>query len=179
MVKKLCMCPPCYQGLFDPENHTHPFICKNGRKLIIRPAYKDDFEAIHSMYDLYEPKESAQGLPPADPVRRRCLVSKILEQSVSIVAEVEGVVVGHVGLIDIEPGIRSELVIVIHQDYQDRGLGSMMVGIMLDIARRCKYHKIWLTVDIKNRKVVKVLQKHGFVFVGPFDSEREMELIFK
>ncbi len=178
-MSKTCICPPSYEGTFKPENFTHIYTCKQGETITIRPAYKEDYDGILRMYDLYEPKESAQGLPPADPRRRKDLILRILNDSLSIVAEIEGFIAGHAGLIDIDPGIRSELLIVIHQNFQNRGIGSAMVELLLKLARHCRYHSIWMTVDVSNRKIIKVCRKHGFKFVGPFDSEREMELILE
>lgn len=168
-----------YKKTIKPEDYTRTFTDKYGEKFIIRPANKKDYSLILKMYDMFEPKESAQGLPPADPERRKNLVLKILDESLSVISEIGSTVAGHIGLIDIEPGIRSEMLVVIHQDWQDRGLGSAMVSLLLELARHCGYYKIWMTVDTRNRKIIKVCQKHGFKFVGPLDLEREMEIILK
>ena len=101
---------------------------------------------------------------------------KILDESVSVIAETGSAVVGHSCLLDMEPGVRAELVIIIHQDFQDRGLGSRMLPLLADIARACRYHKIWLTVDSKNIRAIHIYRRFGFDFLGPFDAEREMEL---
>jgi RimJ/RimL family protein N-acetyltransferase len=161
------------------ENFRHTFTDKKGEKLIIRLADKDDYGLILSMYDLFEPKESAQGLPPADSERRKNWVRKILEESLNVISETGPTVVGHACLIDIQPGVRSELIVAVHQDWQGRGLGSAMISLLVEVARRCNYHRIWLTVNATNLKAIHVYKKYGFTFVGPFDSEREMELALK
>jgi len=173
------MCAPVSGEIKDPEDYRRTFTCKNGETFTIRPADKNDYSLILNMYDQFEPKESAQGLPPADPEHRKELVHKILDESVNVISEIGDVVTGHASLIDIDPGVRSELVIVIHQDWQDRGLGSAMLALLVEISRHHGYHKIWLTVDARNRRAISIYRKHGFVFLGPFDSEREMELILK
>jgi RimJ/RimL family protein N-acetyltransferase len=172
----------CVKALFQrlcgkPEEYQYCFTCKTGQTFQIRPAAHDDADAILRMYDEFEPKESAHGLPPLNPERRRSLVCRILEHSLSIIAETGGAVVGHGVLIDIEPGTCAELALVIHQDYQNRGMGSSMVPLLVSIARSCGYARIWLTVEPGNRKMIRVCQKCGFQFVGPADSELEMELL--
>ena len=163
----------------DTKDYRRIFTSRNGKTFIIRPADKSDFDLILNMYDRFEPKESAQGLPPADPERRQSLVYKILDESLNVISETDDIVTGHACLIDIDPGVRAELVIVIHQDWQDLGLGSAMLSLLFELARQRGYHKIWLTVDARNRRAISIYRKHGFAFVGPFDSEREMELILR
>ena len=92
-------------------------------------------------------------------------------------SEIGGAVVGHACLIEITPRVLSELAIVIHQDWQGRGLGSAMLSVLLEMAHFCEYHRIWLSVETQNRRAISLYLKHGFKFVGPFDTEREMELI--
>jgi RimJ/RimL family protein N-acetyltransferase len=161
------------------ENFQRTFTDSKGDSCIIRPADENDFESILHMYDLFEPKESSQGLPPADPVRRRELVRKIVDESINIIVEYVSFVAGHACLIEMEPGVRSELEIVIHQDWQARGLGSEMVSLLVELGKHFNYETIWLTVDSSNRKAIQVYQKNGFNFVGPLGSEREMEMKLK
>lgn len=152
---------------------------KTGEEIVIRLADKNDYELIVKMYDRFEPKESAQGLPPADPDRRRTWVCKILVDSLNVISTFGSEVIGHACLINIQAKVRAELEIAVHQDWQSRGIGSEMVSILIEAARGCGYQKIWLTVDATNRQAVHVYQKFGFEFVGPFDIEREMELQLK
>jgi RimJ/RimL family protein N-acetyltransferase len=173
------MYAPVISETKDTEGYMRIFTCQKGETFIIRPADKRDYGLILNMYDRFEPKESAQGLPPADPERRQSLVHKILDESLNVISETDGFVAGHACLIDIDPGVRAELVIVIHQDWQNCGLGSAMLSLLFDLARQRGYHKVWLTVDARNRRAISIYRKQGFAFVGPFDSEREMELILR
>ena len=174
------MFPPSFKKINrTEEDFVKSFTDKYGEQFIIRPADNKDFELILRMYDLFEPKESAQGLPPADPERRKNLIRKIVEESLNIIAENGPAVVGHACLIDIKPGVRSELEIVIHQDWQGHGLGSAMVALLVKVARSCNYQSIWLSVDAANLRAIHIYQKCGFIFTGPLGSEREMELQLK
>jgi RimJ/RimL family protein N-acetyltransferase len=168
-----------FQKIFNAEDLRHVFIDKKGIKFIIRPADKRDYHLLLQMYDQFEPKRCAQGIPPCDPVIRKKLVKKIINESINVISETESIIVGHACLIDIEPGIRSELEIAVHQDWRNRGLGTAIMSLLVKIANRLNYKKIWLTVDNTNRMAIHIYQKYGFTFVGQFDSEREMELKIK
>ncbi len=143
------------------------FIDKNGGRFVIRTADKKDYDLLLSMYDMFEPKRCAQGIPPADPELRRKLIKKIIEESVNVVSENGPVIVGHACLIDIDPGIRAELEIAVHQDWRNRGVGTAMMSLLIDVARQLGYSRIWLTVDNTNRRAIHIYQKYGFTFTGP------------
>lgn len=173
------MNPENLSKIIKTENLKRVFIDKKKDAFVIRPANKNDFSLLLKMYDDFEPKQCAQGIPPADPILRKKLVQDIINKSLSVVAETEHIITGHACLIDIEPGIRAELEIAVHQNWRDRGLGSVLLSLIIDIAQHCAYSKIWLSVDNTNRRAVHIYQSHGFEFIGPFDSEREMELNLK
>lgn len=143
-----------------------------------RPAENRDFRRILDMYDSFEPKASAQGLPPADPERRQYWVHQIISDSISVLAEVEKRVVAHACLIDMDRKAWGEMEIAVHQDWQNRGIGTELTCLLVDIARTFEYRRIWLTVDNLNRRAVHVYEKCGFSFIGPFETEREMEICF-
>ncbi|MFC1591491.1 GNAT family N-acetyltransferase [Thermodesulfobacteriota bacterium] len=150
---------------------------KTGALFMIRLADEDDFEAVLDMYDRFEPKRCAQGLPPEDALHRKRLVRSILSEPLNVVCESDDAVVGHACLIDIDPGVRAELEIAVHQDWRDRGLGKEILSVLFDLARTWRYRSIWLTVANANRRAVHLYRQFGFSFVGPPDSELEMELV--
>ncbi len=152
------------------------YVDKNGFTYIICQADEKDFDAVQRMYDYFEPKESAQGLPPKDPVKRKNLINNILNDLVNVIALNDDNVVGHCALMDIQPGVSAELLIVIHQDWQSLGIGREMTALLIDIARSKNYKKIWLTVEASNIRAIHIYKKHGFKFTEALSSEREMEL---
>ncbi len=154
---------------------TH--VDKNGLTYTICPVEEKYFDSVLKMYDLYEPKESAQGLPPKDPVRRKKLILNILNDLVNVIALQNDNVVGHCALLDIQAGVFAELLIVVHQDWQGLGIGNEMTELLIDIARYKKYKKIWLTVEASNMRAIHIYKKFGFIFKEGMDLEREMELL--
>ncbi len=162
--------------LHNTRDFHRRYTDKTGCSILLRPALQSDFSRILAMYDDFEPKESAQGLPSADPERRRKWVQQILDESLNVIALAEERVTGHACLIEIPPGTTSELEIAVHQDFQDRGIGFALLQSLVGIARSCHCCRIWLTVDAMNHRAIRMYQKCGFCFKGPFDIERDMEL---
>ena len=167
------------QSVSENAAFKRRLVDKNGFSYTICLVEKKHFNAVVKMYDLFEPKESAQGLPPKDPVRRKELIYSILNDSVNVIALGENGVVGHCALLDIQSGVSAELLIVIHQDWQGLGIGKEMISFLIDAARFKKYKKIWLTVEASNIKAICIYKKVGFKFTEGLSSEREMELILE
>jgi RimJ/RimL family protein N-acetyltransferase len=158
------------------EQFDRAFQDRRGCSLRARPAENRDYHGILEMYDSFEPKESAQGLPPADPVRRQNWVHQIVSGSINVLAEADEKVVGHASLLEMQRGECCELEIAVHQEWQNRGIGTELTRLLVDIARTFGYCRIWLTVENLNRRAIHVYEKCGFGFIGPFEAEREMEL---
>jgi ribosomal protein S18 acetylase RimI-like enzyme len=84
-------------------------------------------------------------------------------------------VVGHACLLDVVPGERSELAIMVHQDWQNQGIGSALLELTIELARRASYRSIWLTVSIRNKRALHVYRKCGFRICERIDIDIEME----
>jgi putative acetyltransferase len=61
--------------------------------------------------------------------------------------------------------------IFIRDDYQGRGLGTLMTGLMIDIARLKGLRKISLDVFSSNEKAIRVYEKCGFETEGLMKEE--------
>ena len=158
------------------EAYRRLITTKHGQRINLRPAGTNVRPALGRMYDHYEPKHKAQGLPPADADERIEWIRRFLAQPVNAVAEAGPAIVGHGCLIDMEPGVQSELFIIIHQDWQNQGVGTALLGLLIDMARHVGYREIWLAVDVLNTRAIHVYHKCGFCQIGPMDVEIEMTL---
>lgn len=61
---------------------------------------------------------------------------------------------------------RAEFGITVHDDYQDKGLGTQLTRYMVDIARGLGLKKVDLMVVSHNDRAIKVYKKLGFVVEG-------------
>jgi ribosomal protein S18 acetylase RimI-like enzyme len=141
--------------------------------------YQDDekdFPSLAAMYRGFEPKEWSQGLPPRLEQKREEWLRYVVDKGINLLAIMERDLVGHAALFEIERGSEYEYLIFVHQDYQDRGIGTALSLAMRDLAQEMECSKIWLTVGAINRKAIHVYEKVGFCIVGPRDVECVMML---
>ncbi len=130
--------------------------------------------SVRRMYECFEPKECAQGLPPRDRDRRETWLESLLRQRLNLLALRGDQVLGHAVLLDMKPGSTGEYLVFVHQEHQDRGIGSALTGAARDLAQGLGYCQLWLTVGMLNARAIHVYEKAGFRRVGPPDSEWEM-----
>jgi GNAT superfamily N-acetyltransferase len=154
---------------------------KYGARFDIRLYQNDegDYPALTEMYRGFEPKEWGQGLPSRLEQKREEWLRYMVEEGINLLAEIEGQIVGHAALFEIERGRSCEYLIFVHQDYQDRGIGTALTLAMRDLARDMGYGQIWLTVEAKRLKAIHVYEKVGFRVVGPVNAESSMMLTLK
>jgi RimJ/RimL family protein N-acetyltransferase len=151
---------------------------KKGSPFIIRlyPDVEKDYSAISELYRKFEPKELSQGLPPRLEHKREEWLRYVVHEGVNILAIMDGKVVGHAALFEMERDKSFEYLVFIHQDYQNRGIGTALTRMMRELVREMGYSQIWLTVEARNFKAIHVYEKVGFCFVGPRDIECVMML---
>jgi RimJ/RimL family protein N-acetyltransferase len=151
---------------------------KRGSPFVIR-LYQDDekdYPAISELYRKFEPKELSQGLPPRLEHKRDEWLRYVVNEGINILAVMDGKVVGHAALFEMEREKSCEYLVFIHQDYQNRGIGTALTQLMRELVREMGYSQIWLTVEARNFKAIHVYEKVGFCFVGPRDIECVMML---
>jgi RimJ/RimL family protein N-acetyltransferase len=147
---------------------------KAGRTVYLRPYEDGDFNDLSKMYDEFEPKGRAMGLPPVQEENRHEWMTGIVGEWFNIVAILEDRIVGHAALDKPVGGNTREFMIFVHQDYQNKGIGQALTYSMLDAARVMKAEKVWIVVEHLNRIAITVFKKAGFTFASEPDAERLM-----
>lgn len=61
--------------------------------------------------------------------------------------------------------------ITVHDDFQNRGLGTVLTKYMVEIARKKKLSKVSLTVVTENSRAIYVYQKCGFKIEAKLEKE--------
>jgi len=149
---------------------------KHNTEIVIDLCCDSDCEQIGEMYWHFEPKESYQGIPPRTREKTMDWVRGILRDNMNLKARCGSQVIGHASLLKIRENDLCEYLIFVHQDFQNRGIGTKLT----EIAKRCAavqgYHHIWLSVDLYNSRAIHVYTKTGFRFITPVEAEREMVL---
>jgi RimJ/RimL family protein N-acetyltransferase len=150
----------------------------DGAPFIVREYEGEDFLPLQRFYEQFEPKRSAQGLPPAEPDRIRSWLTLILTSGVHLVAFREGELIGHGFVMPTErPGI-GEYAVFLREDMRGRGIGTQLNAAVIELARAGGLRSLWLTVEPANRAAIRSYEKVGFRFVPGtvFSLEVEMEM---
>lgn len=142
-----------------------------------RPA---DAGPLARFYRDFEPKRTAQGLPPADPARIDRWLAGVLDVGIHLVVVREDELIGHAFIAPTDrPGI-GEYAVFLHHDHRGRGIGSEVNRVAVDAAREAGLNGLWLTVEPMNRAAIQSYRNAGFDFVfgTAYSTEPEMQLIW-
>lgn len=152
---------------------------KLGESFVLRPFGGDDRQGLGAMYDDFEPKRVAQGLPPSDRSQRAQWLDAVLSGGHHLVVEIRGQVLGHGMLLPFQDE-EAELANFLHQSARDRGIGTTLNGALLELARELGLRRVWLSVEPFNRRAIRSYEKAGFRRrpMSPWTPEIEMEVVF-
>jgi len=148
---------------------------KDDTEVIFRPIISQDFEMVWEMFSTLS-EESLRFLPhPFIKEEIEHMMYNInYEELLAIVAVVEEpdsrqriVAIATLGF---QQGVarrhRAEFDIVVHDDYQGLGLGTMLTQHMIDLARERGLSKVYLKTSTQNLRAIHVYKKIGFIIEG-------------
>ena len=153
-------------------------IDKTGKVFTARDFEPADRAALIDMYGSFEPKRAAQGLPPDGNARIARWLDSVLSRGHHIMVTVDDHLLGHVMLIPMDDG-RTELANFLHQSIRNRGIGTLMNRMAIELAREAGCNRVWLSVEPGNRAAVKSYEKAGFRRLpgALWSPEIEMEVV--
>ena len=133
---------------------------REGRPYTVRRLGAADRPALEAMYLSFEPKRGAQGLPPQPEALDRWL-DRVLAGGEHLGVFIDGKLLGHLMLLRIGDD-RVELANFLHQTIRNRGIGTGINRIALDVARGMGMKSVWLCVEPFNRAAVRSYERAGF-----------------
>ncbi len=136
----------------------------------LRHATAADRETLMAMYESFEPKGAALGLP------LRCNTERWLDQLSpypNFVLLAEGRVIGYAVLCP--EGDSAEVAVFVHQRYRGLGLGRKLLGALLDEARRRSLRRVWGITELYNITMLRLVHSFSFSF-GQDPGEFWLEL---
>ncbi|MFB6219252.1 MAG: GNAT family N-acetyltransferase [Halobacteriaceae archaeon] len=155
-----------------------------GRDIALRVADDGDLDDLVAMYDVFDPADRAQGLPPVGESAIRTWVAGLLgagaddggparaREGLNVAAWHADRVVGHATLVPDDDG--HELAIFVHQEYQGAGIGTELLDTLLGYGAEQGVERVWLTVERWNRAAVAVYEKAGFEITDAESFELQM-----
>ncbi|SEO94590.1 Acetyltransferase (GNAT) family protein [Halogranum amylolyticum] len=136
----------------------------------------EELEALVEMYLEFDPADRAQGIPPGRESRVRSWLENILDgDCLNVIAWDGDQVAGHATLVPAEDDAY-ELAIFVLQKYQQAGIGTKLIEVLLGYGRANDVGKVWLTVERWNRAAVSLYKKIGFETSDAESFELEMTL---
>ena len=148
---------------------------RDDTEVLFRPSTSQDFEMVWDMFSTLS-EESLRFLPhPFIKEEIEYMFHNInYEELLPIVAVVEEtgsrLRIVAVATLGFQQGVarrhRAEFDIVVHDDYQGRGLGTMLTQYMIDLARERGLSKVYLKTSTQNLGAIHVYEKLGFRIEG-------------
>lgn len=138
-------------------------LLKDGRKVLVRPLELADKEAVVAFYASLSPQALRWSLPPYDRARVERFFSAP-EQLIGVVGEAEGKIVGHLHIFRFVSRMShvGELIIYLHQNYANVGLGSALMREGLELAKARGLRRVQLSVIAANANAIHLYEKLGF-----------------
>lgn len=140
-------------------------------KITIRRGGVDDAEAVRATFAMPRAMAGTLQLPYPTTAMWAKRIAENAADDYMLVAEVDGRVVGNLGL---HPASRSPrrrhaaaIGMSVHDDWQRRGVGSALLVAALDIADNwLNYRRLELTVYTDNAAALALYRKFGFAIEG-------------
>lgn len=150
---------------------------RSGQSFMARQFGPGDRTELERMYEDFEPKRRAQGLPPAGTEQICRWLDRVLAAGVHLVVELAGRIQGHVMLIPLGDG-GAELANFLHQSIRGRGIGTALNRAIVEEARSRGFSRVWLSVEPSNRAALRSYRSAGFQLIpgSAWAQEVEMEL---
>ncbi len=167
-----------------PTRYIMSWTMPNGLTLLLRPIKPEDAPLVAEMHNSIS-EEAFRGrffhaVRNASPGMhiRQCSID--YDRDMGIVAETsehdKRKIIG-IGTLGADPGQKSgEYAVLIHDDYQGRGLGYKLVDILIGIAREKGFEEIYGFVLKTNRRMLEVCRKLGFAVEGLPDGLNRVKL---
>jgi GNAT superfamily N-acetyltransferase len=150
---------------------------RKGREITIRAVETEDFDPLVDMYVEFDPADRAQGIPPTGEEQIETWVETLVDSGLNLVAWHGDQAAGHATLVPEEDDDGTyELAIFVLQEYQEAGIGSELMDVLLGYGQENGVENVWLTVERWNAAAVNLYEKVGFETCNAESFELEMSL---
>jgi putative acetyltransferase len=162
-----------------PKEYEKTLSLNDGTTLLFRPELSTDTEMLWEMFSTLS-KKSLRFLVlpfPRERVERwtsNINYDKVLPILAIVKQEGKTRVVASASLVFSEQLAfqhKAELGITVHEDFQNKGIGTALTKHMLNIAEMKKLRKVFLKVLTRNKRAIHVYKKCGFKIEGKLKKE--------
>lgn len=165
-----------------PARYISPWQSKNGMQVLIRPIRPEDEPAMakfhetlsdRSVYLRFFHMEKLSSRVAHARLLRKCFID--YEREMALVAEHSNAQDGNSGIIAVgrltrAPGTReAEVAVLVADEFQHCGLGSELLGRLIQVGRDEKLERITATILPENMTMRTLAARHGFKIVKSSD----------
>lgn len=151
------------------------FTDKEEKALIVRPYRFEDFETLVDMYEDLDSYSRTMGLPPASRPQIENWLVNLMDRGWGLVALRADRIAGHVAATP-ETSSTPEIVIFVHQDARDRGIGTELMKQLVAYAANKDHSGLSLEVSSGKDRAISVYENIGFDVVESTLRELQMEI---
>lgn len=151
------------------------FTNKEKEALIARPYRSEDFETLVDMYEDLDSYSRTMGLPPSGRPQIENWLLNLMDRGWGLVAHRGDRIVGHVAATP-EDSASPEIVIFVHQDVRDLGIGTELMKQLLAYAADKNHARLSLEVSSGKERAISVYENIGFAVVESTLRELQMEI---
>ena len=128
----------------------------------LRPIGPLQLDQLVEMYERFDPRGAALGLPPHTLEARHLWIRHAVRQIVNVAAfSPSGEVVGHSFLAQDGPG-SAEIAVFVHQEFRRRGIGAALLRKALERGQALELDAVWAATDTRNKAALQLLETSGF-----------------
>ena len=170
-----------------PKKYETFWKMRDGRTVLLRPIRPEDEPLEREMLTTLS-EEALRGrfFQPIRNITHEMLIRFCnidYDREMAIVAEVRGgekrKIIG-IGRMIIEPEFKNaEFAVVVHDDYQGRGLGYKLVDMLIGIAQEKGLENFYGMVMTDNKRMLKICEELGFEIKHLPDKISEVMLVLK
>ena len=145
------------------------FAARDGRRMSLRPIRPDDAPALQRAYARMDAGDKRARLFAPIPeltdqaARQFCTIDEEHELCLVLEAEDEpGEILGGGRLMGTPAGETAEFAVSLRSDLKGRGLGSVLLTTLLDVAPQMGFKTVWGSILADNRAMRALAEKLGF-----------------
>ena len=152
----------------EVQKYRRSFTTRDGTEVLARPIHPDDDDKILEFYyslsreTIYFRFFSGRKNVPRTRIRDYTHID--YNKNFAMVVEYQARIIGIGHYIVTDNPETVEMAVVMHDDWQHRGIGTNFLRYIIDIAKERGIKHITATVLLENYKIMKTIEKLGFKF---------------
>ncbi len=148
----------------DENNYSEFYEDKAGEIIFVSIFVPEERENLIKMYEDYSPERRCCGLPPLSRKGIEMWIDGLHSNGYGFIAKHGERVVGHIAAVP--SGEDAEFAIFIHQDYENKGVGSELIRFASKFLKNRGIKRLRAITERTNRKAIETYKRLGFEVVG-------------